>query len=157
MDPMLSSIETQRRELILKREIVDADFSSEDLRSKTIESLRNMPIASVLEIIGSKFTLEEKNEIYNLITDSSFLKNQSGIVRAWVQLRVQDYIERGHLPSTVEILIMNKVLGKEISGAIFLKAIEVYKELDAETKEYIQDPKNEIESIIFEAIKGKCD
>ena len=153
MDLKLSGKEKQRRELILQREFANTTLSHE-LLSKTVASLRDMPTASLIEPMGSKFTSEEKQQLYDEITASSFLQKQSEIVRAWFQLRIQDILERGHLPSHIEIICIREVLGKELAAAIILKALEILKGLDSETRDYVTSPKNEIEVIIFTGLEG---
>ena len=148
MDWKLSAKEKRRRELILKREFANTTLSYE-LLSKAIASLRDMPIAPLIEPFGSNFTSEEKNKLYDQITSSSVFQKQSEIVRAWFQLRFQDILERGHLPSHVEIDCIRGILGKELAAAIILKALEILKDHDSETREYVTSPKNEIEAIIF--------
>ena len=155
MDWKLSAKEKQRRELILQREFANTTLSY-TLLSKTIASLRDMPTASLIEPMGSKFTSEEKQQLYNEITTSSFLPKQSEIVRAWFQLRIQDILERGHLPSHVEIICIREVFGKELAGTLIIKAMEVLEDLDSETRHYVTSPKNEIEGIIFASFKGNA-
>lgn len=62
---------------------------------------------------------------------------------------MQDLIERGHLPSHLEIILMNKVFGGEFAGTLTRKSLEILKDHDRETREYVVSPKNEIEAIIF--------
>ncbi|MAH39019.1 MAG: hypothetical protein CL873_00565 [Dehalococcoidales bacterium] len=66
----LSAKAKQRRELILKREFANTTLSDEML-SKAIMSLRDMPIAPLIEPPSSIFTPEEKNQLYNKITSNS--------------------------------------------------------------------------------------
>ena len=148
MDWKLSAKEKQRRELILQREFANIPLSNE-LLSKTIASLRDMPIAPLIEPFGSQFTSEEKQQLYDEITTSSFYQKQSEIVRAWFQLRLQDILERGHLPSHVEIICISEVFGGELAGTILRKALEFLQNHDKETREYVASPKNKIETIIF--------
>jgi len=113
-----------------------------------------MPTASLVEPIGSKLTSEEKRQIYEIMTTSSFLQKQNEVVRAWIQLRVQDVIERGHIPSPVEIICINDVFGKELASTLILKAVEILENLDSETRHYVTSPKNQIEKVIFDCFKG---
>lgn len=154
MDCKLSAKEKQRRELILQREFANTTLSKE-LLSKTITSLRDMPIAPLIEPFGSKFPSKDKQKLYDLITTSSFYQKQSEIVRAWFQLRLQDILERGHLPSHIEIICINEVFGGELAGTITRKALEFLENHDKETREYIVSPKNEIEAIIFTGLVGE--
>jgi hypothetical protein len=148
----LSAEERQRRELILQREFANTTLPHA-LVSKTLASLRDMPTASIVEPIGSKLTSEEKQQIYEIMTTSSFLQKQSEVVRAWIQLRVQDVIERGHIPSPIEIICINDVFGKELASTLILKAVEILEDLDSETRHYVLSPKNEIEKVIFDRFK----
>ena len=143
----LSAKERQRRELILQREFANTTLPHA-LVSKTI--------ASLVEPIGSKLTSEEKQQIYDIMTTSSFLQKQSEVVRAWIQLRVQDVMERGHIPSPVEIIYIREVFGKDLAGTLIIKAMEVLDDLDSETRHYVTSPKNEIEGIIFATFKGNA-
>jgi len=154
MNRQLSSKEKKRRELILQREFANTTLSQK-LLSKTITSLRDMPIAPLIEPFASEFTSEEKQELYDAITTSSFYQKSPDFVRAWFQLRIQDVLERGHLPSNVEILCIREVFGRELAGSIVIKAIEFSKDLDKETREYVVSPKNEIEAIIFKGLLGE--
>jgi len=148
MDYELSAKEKRRRELILNREFANTNLSDETL-SKTLASLRDMPTVSLIKPPSSIFTPEEKNQLYDQITSSSVLQKQSELVRAWFQLRFQDIMERGHIPSHIEILVLHKVFGNELAAAITEMVVKVFKELDSEEKEYVLGPKNEIEAIIF--------
>ena len=149
----LSAEEMQRRELILQREFANTALSN-DLVSKTLALLRDMPTASFVEPIGSNFTSVEKQQIYDQMTSSSFLQKQSEVVRAWIQLRMQDIIERGHIPSPAEIMCIREVLGKDLASALIVKAVEIFEDLDSETRHYVTTPKNEIENVIFDLFKG---
>jgi hypothetical protein len=149
----LSKEETKRRELILQREFNNSTLSP-DLVNKTISQLRDMPTASLIEPLGSKLTSEEKQIIYDIMTNSSYLQKHSEIVRAWFQLRVQDVIERGHIPSQVEIYCINEVFGKDLASTLILKSLDILKEFDSETRQYVTSPKNEVEKIIFSVFKG---
>ena len=152
----LSAKERQRRKLILQREFANTTLPHA-LVSKTTASLRDMPTASLVEPIGSKLTSEEKQQIYDIMTTSSFLQHfQSEVVRAWFQLRVQDVIERGHIPSPIEIICIKDVFGKELASTLILKAVEILKDLDSETRHYVTSPKNEIEDIIFASFKDNA-
>lgn len=153
----LSAQEKQRRELILKREFANTTLPDETL-SKTIASLRDMPTASLIDPLSSVFTPEEKNVLYDQITSSSVLQKQSELVRAWFQLRFQDVIERGHLPSHIEVLFMREVFGNQLVPAITEIVVNALKELDTEEREYILGPKNGIEAIIFTGLisEGKA-
>jgi len=154
MDWKLSAKEKQRRELILQHEFANSNLSAE-LLSKTITSLRDMPIAPLIEPFGSKFTSEEKEELYNVMTTGSFLQKCSNITRAWFQLRMQDLLERGHLPSPLEIIFINKVFGGKLAGTITVKSVEILKNHSRETREYVVSPKSEIEAIIFNTVVEK--
>jgi hypothetical protein len=114
-----------------------------------------MPIAPLIEPFGSKFTSDEKQELYDVMTTSSFLQKCSDITRAWFQLRMQDLLERGHLPSHIEIIFINKVFSGELAGAITLKSVEILKKHDRETREYVVSPKSQIEAIIFDGVVEK--
>ncbi len=151
----LSAKEVQRRKLILQREFANTTLPR-DLVSKTIAQLRDMPTASLVESAGDKLASEEKQIIYDIMTRSSFLQKQSEVVRAWFQLRVQDVIERGHIPSPIEIICINEVFGKDLASALILKAVEALEDLDSETRHYVITPKNEIEGIIFTTFKDNA-
>lgn len=148
----LSAEEVQRRELILQREFANTTLHHA-LVSKTIASLRDMPTASLVEPIGSNLASEDKQIIYDIMTTSSFLQKQSEVVRAWFQLRVQDVIERGHIPSPIEIIYIREVFGKELASTLILKAVEILEDLDSETRHYVTSPKTEVEGIIFAGFK----
>ena len=148
----LSAEERQRRELILQREFANTTLSH-DLSKTLIAQLRDMPTASLVEPLGDQLTSEDKQIIYDIMTTSSFLQKQSEVVRAWFQLRVQDVIERGHIPSPVEIICINDVFGKELASTLILKAVEILEDLDSETRHYVISPKNEIEKVIFDRFK----
>ena len=154
MDWQLSAKEKQRRELILQREFTNTTLP-DDLLLKTIASLRDMPIAPLIEPFGAKMPSDMKEDLYALMTTSSYLKKQSDIVRAWFQLRMQDLLERGHLPSHIEIIFINKVFGGKLAGAITLKSVEIPKNHDRETREYVVSPKSQIEAIIFDGVVEK--
>jgi len=154
MDLKLSAKEKRRRELILKREFANTTLSAE-LVSKTIASLRDMPTAPLIEPFGSNMPPEMKEGLYDLMATNSYLQKQSEIVRAWFQLRMQDLIERGHLPSHIEIILMNKVFGGEFAGTLTRKSLEILKDHDRETREYVVSPKNEVEAIIFKGLVGE--
>jgi len=115
-----------------------------------------MPTASLVEPLGDQLTSEDKQIIYDIMTTSSFLQKRSEVIRAWFQLRVQDVIERGHIPSPVEIICINDVFGKELASTLILKAVEILEHFDSETRHYITSPKNEIEAIIFARFKGNA-
>ena len=115
MNWKLPAKEKQRRELILQREFANTTLSH-DLSKTLIAQLRDMPTASLVEPLGDQLTSEDKQIIYAIMTTSSFLQKQSEVIRAWFQLRVQDVIERGHIPSPVEIICINDVFGKEQYG-----------------------------------------
>ena len=154
MDWKLSAKEKQRRELILQREFANTTLSRK-LLSKTIASLRDMPAAPLIEPFGSQMPSDMKEGLYDVMTTSSYLQKHSEIIRAWFQLRMQDLIERGHLPSHIEIIFMNEVFGGELAGTITRKSLEILKDHDRETREYVVSPKNEIEAIIFEGLVGE--
>jgi len=154
MDWKLSAKEKQRRELILQREFANTTLSRE-LLSKTIASLRDMPTAPLIEPFGSQMPSDMKEGLYDVMTTSSYLQKHSEIVRAWFQFRMQDLIERGHLSSHIEIIFMNEVFGGELAGTITRKSLEILKDHDRETREYVVSPKNEIEAIIFEGLVGE--
>lgn len=151
----LSAKEVQRRELILQREFANTTLPRDQV-SKIISQLRDMPTASLVESAGDKLASESKQMIYDIMTRSSFLQKQSEVVRAWFQLRVQDVIERGHIPSPTEIICINEVFGKDLASALILKAFEALEDLDFYTRHYVIVPKNEIEGIIFAAFKGNA-
>lgn len=154
MAPKLSPKEKQRRKLILEHEFANTTMSHE-LLAKTTTQLRNMPIAPLIEPFGSAFTSVEKQELYDVITTSPFYRGQSEIVRAWFQLRMQDILERGHLPSSIEIICINEVFGGDLASSITRKALEFLKNHDKETREYVVNPKNAIEAVIFNALVKK--
>ena len=152
----LSAKERQRRELILQREFANTTLPHA-LVSKTLALLRDMPTASLVEPIGDKLASEDKQRIYDIMTKVPFLQHfQSEVVRAWFQLRVQDIIEKGHIPSPVEIMCINDVFGKELASTFILKAMEVLESLDSETRHYITSPKNDIENVVFVSLKGNA-
>lgn len=149
-----SDRETKRRDMILQREFSNTTLSPE-LASKIIASLRNMPVASIVEPYGAKFTDEEKEKLYDNIINSSYKPLQVEIIRAWFLFRVQDMLERGNCPSFVEVIFISEVCGNELAGTIFKKMLEFVKIYDKETREYINSPKSEIEQIIFKKIIGE--
>ena len=149
-----SAKEKQRRELILQREFANTSLSRKTL-SVTIASLRDMPTAPLIEPFGSQIPSDMKEGLYDEMTTSSYLRKHSEIVRAWFQLRMQDFLERGHLPSHMEIIFMSEVFGGELAGTVTRKSLEVLKDHDRETREYVVSPKNEIEAIIFKGLVGE--
>ncbi|MBN1176759.1 MAG: hypothetical protein JXA51_03670 [Dehalococcoidales bacterium] len=148
----LTAEEEQRRELILGREFANTTLPN-DLSKTFIAQLRDMPTASLVEPLGDQLTSEEKEIIYDIMKTSSFLQKQSEVIRAWFQLRVQDVIEKGHIPSPVEIMCINDVFGKELASTLIIKAVEILGDLDSETRHYVTSPKNEIEVNIFNRFK----
>jgi galactitol-specific phosphotransferase system IIB component len=149
----LSADEEKRRESILEREFANTTLS-QGLVKILIKQLRDMPTASFMEPIGHRLSSKDKQMIYDIMKTSPFLQEQSEVIRVWLQLRVQDVIERGHIPSQVEIMCIKDVLGKEIASEIILTAVEILKDFDDQMRHYVTSPKNEIETKIFECFKG---
>jgi hypothetical protein len=149
----LSAEEEKRRESILEREFANTTLSKR-LVKIIIPQLRDMPTASFMEPIGHKLSSKDKQMIYDIVAASPFLKERSEVIRVWLQLRVQDVVERGHIPSPVEIMCIKDVLGKELASEITLTAVETLKDFDSQMRHYVTSPKNEIEEKIFACFKG---
>ena len=145
----LSAEEIERRESILRREFEGTSLPNE-LLSRTLAQLRDMPSRSLLEPIGTKFSCLEKQRIYDLMATSPFLREQSEIIRAWTQLRLQDILERGHIPSHVELFYIHEILGENLSAALLTKTLEALEGLDPKIRKSLMCPQNDLEKIIFD-------